>query len=69
MKTYKIWIEIEEFDDETGEHTPGEDIGLEPDKWGEMRTIEEALAVQGELVAADCGMAIQSRMHDRGVEA
>lgn len=46
MKTYKVWIEIEEYDDETDEstdHDPGFSSSAEFD------TLEEAEAFANEL--------------------
>jgi hypothetical protein len=46
MKTYKLWIEIEEYDDTTEEYKSLSQTGeAEPVPIGEFETLEKAIAV------------------------
>lgn len=46
MKTYKVWLHIEEYDDDEDEYT---DIGL-PHDAGEFATVEEAVEFVGTVL-------------------
>lgn len=50
MKTYKVWVEIEEYDDETDEYSSNP--GSLPIYLGEFKMLEEAQARADEVKVA-----------------
>ena len=48
MKRYKVWVEIEEIDEEEGTY---EDLNAPRSTITEYNTLEEAVAVQHEIVS------------------